>query len=139
MKDNILGERIKTRREEIGMTQTQLAEATGYADKSAISKIEKGINDLTQSKIVIFANALRTTSSYLMGWVDDPNLTKEQVATVEQARRLQAYSNYLTFAVSKHRDGGSPLPEEIVVAYAYRNAPKHIQDAIKTLLEIKEE
>ncbi len=139
MANNDMGKRIADRRKELHLSQTQLAEMTGYSDKTAISKIENGQSNLTQTKIVIFADALQTTTMYLMGWVDDPNLTKEQVATVEQARRLQAYSNYLTFAVSKHRDGGSPLPEEIVVAYAYRNAPKHIQDAIKTLLEIKEE
>lgn len=66
-----LGERIKARRKEIGMTQTELANKTGYADKSAISKIEKGLIELGQKGIVTFANALDTTPAFLMGWLDD--------------------------------------------------------------------
>ena len=66
-----LGERIKARRKEIGMTQTELAYRTGYADKSAISKIEKGLIELGQKGIVIFADALGTTPAFLMGWLDE--------------------------------------------------------------------
>ena len=66
-----LGERIKARRKEIGMTQTELANKTGYADKSAISKIEKGMIELGQKGIVTFANALDTTPAFLMGWLDE--------------------------------------------------------------------
>lgn len=61
---------IKKRREELRMTQTALAEKTGYADKTMISKIEKGLIDLPQSKIILFASALQTTPRELMGWDD---------------------------------------------------------------------
>lgn len=72
MKD-ILGERIKTRRISKGLSQAQLAELLeGYTSRSSISKVEKGVNNLTQSKIVEFAAALDTTPAYLMGWTDDP-------------------------------------------------------------------
>ena len=66
-----IGERIRQCRERIGMTQDELAQATGYKSRSSINKIEKGGNDLPQSKIVIFAKALSTTPSYLMGWEDE--------------------------------------------------------------------
>lgn len=66
-----LYENIKKRREELQMTQSELAEKTGYADKTMISKIERGSVDLPQSKIELFANALRTTPRALMGWDDD--------------------------------------------------------------------
>ena len=69
---------IKRRREELGMTQTKLAELTGYADKTAISKIESGHIDLSQSKIITFAKALKTTPSDLMGWDDNTVQTNEQ-------------------------------------------------------------
>ncbi len=58
---------IKSRRQELGLTQTELALKTGYADKSMIAKIEKGTVDLPQSKIKTFADALETTASDLMG------------------------------------------------------------------------
>lgn len=66
----IIGDRIRSRREELKLSQNALAELIGYADKSAISKIENGINELNQSKIAMFADALQTTTSYLMGWTD---------------------------------------------------------------------
>lgn len=61
---------IKKRRNELGLTQAELAKRMGYADKSMIAKIEKGQVDLQQSKIVAFAEALSTTPAYLMGWAD---------------------------------------------------------------------
>ena len=66
-----LGERIKERRKDLGLSQAELAEELGYTDRSTIAKIEKGINDIAQSRITAFAEALRTTPAYLMGWTDD--------------------------------------------------------------------
>ena len=64
--------RIKQRREYLNMSQQDLAEKLGYKDRSTIAKIEKGINDIAQSKIEAFAEALKTTPAYLMGWVNEP-------------------------------------------------------------------
>ena len=62
---------IKTRRLELEMTQSELAEKMGYADKSMIAKIEKGTVDLPQSKIIAFAKALQTTPGKLMGLIEN--------------------------------------------------------------------
>ena len=67
-----LYENIKSRRIELGMTQSQLAEKLGYADKSMIAKIEKGAVDLQQSKIIALAEALKMKPSDLMGWDESP-------------------------------------------------------------------
>ncbi len=76
-----IGDKIKKRREELGMSQWELAEKVGYTSRSAITKVEKNINGVTRSKIEQFADALKTTPSYLMGWDDgkypSPNLTEE--------------------------------------------------------------
>lgn len=66
-----LYENIRKRREELRMTQGDLAAKTGYADKTMISKIEKGVIDLPQSKIYLFAQALNTTPRALMGWTSE--------------------------------------------------------------------
>lgn len=63
-----IGLNIKSRREELGITQEELAKKLNYKSKSTINKIEMGINDITQSKVVAFAEALETTPAYLMGW-----------------------------------------------------------------------
>lgn len=68
---NILGSRIRNRRNELGMTQETLAEKLGYTSRSSIAKIENGTNSLTQPKIEEFARVLQVTPSYLMGWEEN--------------------------------------------------------------------
>lgn len=67
-------ERIKQRRNELGLTVEELATKMGYKDKSSISKIENGKADIPTSKVVAFARALETTTAYLLG-VDADELT----------------------------------------------------------------
>lgn len=66
-----LYENIKLLREKRGLSQDALAKMTGYTDRSSIAKIEKGLVDLQQSKIELFAKALNTTSKDLVGWNDN--------------------------------------------------------------------
>lgn len=69
-----LGDRIRLRREELRMSQEELATRLGYKSRSTIAKIESGENDLTQSKIVAFAEALNTTVRWLLDY-DDSDTT----------------------------------------------------------------
>lgn len=68
-----VGENILTMRKSLGWTQEELAKRMGYKSKSTINKIELGINDIPQSKIVKFAEVLGTTPAYLMGWSEEEN------------------------------------------------------------------
>lgn len=71
-----VGERIKRRREELKMTQKELAQKVGYTSRSSIAKVESNANGMLQSKLNAFANALQTTPAYLLGW-DDEETTKK--------------------------------------------------------------
>lgn len=71
---------IKRLREERGLSQDALAKLTGYTDRSSIAKIEKGLVDLQQSKIELFAQALGTTVKDLVGWDDDVNNRRKGVS-----------------------------------------------------------
>lgn len=66
-----VGENILLMRKQLGLTQEELAKRMGYKSKSTINKIELGINDIPQSKIVQFAEVLGTTPAHLMGWKED--------------------------------------------------------------------
>ena len=68
-----IGDRIKARRMQLGLSQEEVAVKLGYKSRSTINKIELGINDITQSKVVSIAKALDTTPAYLMGWDDEKN------------------------------------------------------------------
>lgn len=70
---------IKRLREEKGLSQDALAKLTGYTDRSSITKIEKGLVDLQQSKIELFAKALGTSAKELVGWDDDDNVKRKGV------------------------------------------------------------
>lgn len=83
-----IGKRIKARREELGLTQQELAERMGYKSKSAINKIEVGINDVSQKKIVAFAEALNTTIAYLMGWEGDEESQQQEYYTDDATAKI---------------------------------------------------
>lgn len=88
---------IKNRRIELNMTQTELAQKVGYADKGMISRVENGKVDLSQSQIIKFAKALDIDPGVLMGWnelfveMNQPKGDREE-ALREQAKRL--YEHY---------------------------------------------
>lgn len=63
-----LGQRIKQKRKELGLSQEELANRLGLKSKSTICKIERGDDNLTTSSIRQYADALNCTPSYLMGW-----------------------------------------------------------------------
>lgn len=67
-----MGNKIKELRLKKCYTQEELAQKMGYTSRSTINKIEKGLVDIPQSKIIDFANILGTTPLYLLGWIDTP-------------------------------------------------------------------
>lgn len=63
-----VGYRIKMRRLELGMTQSELAKKMGYTSKTAISKVERTDEDMSMARVKKFATALECTPGFLMGW-----------------------------------------------------------------------
>ena len=49
---------IRNRRNELGITQEDMAKKLGYTDRSSIAKIESGGVDISYSKIIAIANIL---------------------------------------------------------------------------------
>lgn len=81
-----IGKRIKLQRKHVGLTQEALAEKLGYRNKTSITKIENGTNDIPQSKLYAFANALDTSVSYLIGWSEDENASSNSSTNVFSIR-----------------------------------------------------
>mgnify|MGYP006069173695 CR=1 FL=1 len=101
-------ERIKTLREEKGITQDELATKLGYTSRSSIAKIESGKTDISQSKVKEIAEILNTTTSYLMdgnenilNQKDEKDIAKKMDSLIEQIDTQDA----LMF-------DGEPLDEE---------------------------
>lgn len=87
-----LYDRIRMRREELNLSQDELARKLGYRSRSSINKIEKGINDIPQSKIKAFASALDTTPEYLMGWTNQKEIsTTNNLLSKHEQNLISAY------------------------------------------------
>lgn len=67
-----VGERIRNKRIELGLTQEELALRMGYSGKSSVCKAETYGDSVTTAKIQKFADALGVSFSYLMGWDEEP-------------------------------------------------------------------
>lgn len=66
-----LSDRVRCRREELGLTQDELAKRMGYKSRVSINKIENG-RPVSQKIIMRLADALGVSVPYLMGWDEKP-------------------------------------------------------------------
>ena len=121
-----IGERIKARREYLGITQEELAKNLGYKSKASINKIELGHQELTQKKIYLCAKLLDMPIKELMGWTDEEQFVQDTVP------RLNATIE------AKQRFGTSMKEKEIRIVKAYREADKSIQIAVDKLLDVRD-
>ena len=70
-----VGERIKSRRKQLGVSADVLADHIGVS-RATIFRYENGsIEKLPMTCLEPIAKALYTSVEYLMGWTDDPNPT----------------------------------------------------------------
>lgn len=88
-----MGQRIRQLRENLNMSQQELATRAGYKSRSSINKIELGKNDLSQSKIKEIASALNTTHQYLMDGTDSltfqtPNEVGARIREAREAKDM---------------------------------------------------
>lgn len=86
-------DRIKQLREQQGLSQQVLAEKVGFKTASAINKIELGLRDINQTKIILFAKALNTTPAYLMGWETESDKKSDYKTIPFKNYDLSQYEN----------------------------------------------
>lgn len=120
-----VGERVKSRRTELGMTQEELARKLGYKSKASINKIELGVQDLPQKKIAAFAKALETEPAVLMGWQEHLEEFLER-----EKNDVQEYEKAKWFV------GTNETIKNIVMSYS--RADELTKKHVRMLLEIDE-
>lgn len=112
-----VGERIKQRRLELGLSQDELAKKVGYKSRSSINKIELS-RDLPLKKVELMAKALDTTPGCLMGWSDETQIIIEDMKSQgdrERARLIEYAKQFY-----EH----------------YQNASPEVQKAVDLLLKV---
>lgn len=65
-KHAVLGENIRKAREQMNLTQGQLAETAGFPSHQIISDIERGVRDVKAHEIAVFANVLCVSINELL-------------------------------------------------------------------------
>ncbi|WZL82646.1 helix-turn-helix transcriptional regulator [Vallitaleaceae bacterium 9-2] len=122
-----LFDRIKKLRKEKNITQEELAKKVGYKSRSTINKIESGLRDISQSQIILFANALSVTPAYLMGWEDEPEATYEFSKRIKQLRNELGLSQIELAekvgykdrtSIAKVESGKIDLPQSKIIDFA---------------------
>lgn len=104
-----IGERIKQRRIELGLSADDLAVALGK-NRATIYRYESSeIEKLPTSVLEPLARALHTTPAYLMGWTEEALDTAE---TSSDASKIDDV--YLSFARDAQDQGINP--EDIMLA-----------------------
>lgn len=96
-----IGQRIKARRNELKLSQRELAARLGYNDHTTLTRIEAGKVDLTQSKVAQFADVLGVTPAYLMGWEHEPEDLADITAQIlMDPHALAMFEDYLSLSES---------------------------------------
>ena len=85
-----IGDRIKNRRKELGLSADDLAQKI-RKDRATVYRYEsKQIESLPITVLKPLAIALQTTEAYLMGWEEE---TKTEELTEHELKVIQAYRN----------------------------------------------
>ena len=102
-----IGERIRRRRDELGISQTELAEKIGES-KQTIYKYESGvITNIPISKLELIAKALNSSPAALMGWEGkeenavNGNMSEEELLMLEQFRKCSPEKRAAIMALLK--------------------------------------
>ena len=86
-----IGVNIKNRRNQLGITLLELAEAIGVRE-ATVQRYESGsIKNIKHETIINIANALKTTPAYLMGWSDDTKNQPQELPLTADEKKLIAY------------------------------------------------
>ena len=117
-----LGEKVKLKREELNLSQEELAEKMNYKSKTSIHKIEVGITDLPLSKVKELAAVLKTTPAYLMGWEEKKEEKENNIfsqLTEEELAKLEKFKNMSTVMfMNEGNDISDKDKETLAIAYA---------------------
>lgn len=129
-----IGSRIRIRREELGLSQDELAKRLGYKSRSSLNKIELDQRNLTQSKIKAIADALETTPSYIMGW----NETTDNLL-LKTAREKVNGDRFFEKALNEQETLLSLSNEAVQIAKDYSDLDSWGKSAVRDLVRTEKQ
>lgn len=90
---NTLGERISFLRDNMELTQMELAEKIGITPMT-LAKYTKDLNEPRSSTLLKMAQVLHTTSDYILGLTDDCSPSNQHEFSLENKREQDLLFNF---------------------------------------------
>lgn len=105
-----LGGKIRYRRQQLNISQQELAEAVGYTSKGMISNIEAGRVNIPMDKLVMIAHCLAVKPSYLLSDEQAPDMKLyEKISDLsdEEQKQVLAYISIIRRANTWQQQNGT--------------------------------
>lgn len=105
-----LGGKIRYRRQQLNISQQELAEAVGYTSKGMISNIEAGRVNIPMDKLVMIAHCLAVKPSYLLSDEQAPDMKLyEKISNLsdEEQKQVLAYISIIRRANTWQQQNGT--------------------------------
>lgn len=116
-----IGERLRRRRIELGLTQEQVGRVVGVSYQQ-IQKFERGANRVSAARLVLIAEILRTDIRWLCGVSEvhplpltarpqagpDSMLPEQLLAQIDNPRVRSAMTSLARAVIQRGRSAGSP-------------------------------
>lgn len=134
-----IGERIRFKRTEKDLSQTDLAKLCGYYDKTVISRFEHAGNDISMKQVKRIAEALNVSPAYLMGWEEDEKV-KQLINAYEHGDFLRSITDNEIELLKRIRILEAFYTKEQIergleFITLYQNSIPEIQTAVDSLLK----
>lgn len=127
-----IADRIKLKRLEKDMSQTELAIRAGYNNKTAISKLEHAGDDISMKQVKRVAMALNVTPAFLMGWENAPvkieayaKMMPEKIGILDKDGKVMKFNPPTEIELDKAID----------LYKLYSKASPEVQSAVELLLK----
>ena len=126
---------IRKRREELGLTQQDVADSLGV-NKSSVSRWEAG-KDLKQKNLSLLSFVLRTSSSYLLGETEDPRASvimsepeSEAIKAHMQENMFSQLAELAGFYESVDEDANVTIYNDLLVVNCTPELKKRVMEQI---------
>lgn len=118
-----IGERIKKRRKEIGLSAEQIAEKLGVSPATIYRYESNDIMNMRIDKLEPIAKVLRTTPAYLMGWDEakENNTDNQQRQLLSNYNKLDNTDQNKLVDYSEELVNSDKYKEEFILGVAARN------------------
>lgn len=131
-----IGERLKARREALGLTLEQVGDYIGVG-RATVQRYENNSIDIKRTIAIKLSEILKTTPSYIMGWEDTPSSANVSPAPADLDENIK---KYLLLNAEGKKKAGERI-DELLELPKYRNstpAPRNVHTEEQIAAAIKQ-